>query len=212
MSGTGDLMGEIESFKSQSIGADKLGELGKAVQDLKLLNGEADPDQIDRIIKSLEKNVNGLSLATLESVLKWFQVKAETLARNVIPNYLNDLQLSELKLASGEKITVKNEIKASITDANKKLLIQQMAKIEADYRGITLDEAIDNIKSFFKEKLLTEFNPELENEFIQKGLDFEHKIDIHYQTLNKYVRDNIEQGLPIPESINVFQYQEAKIK
>lgn len=214
MSGSNEILGELDFSKAieASVDTDKMTILSEKVDQLKNLRGEENPDHVNRVFKNLVERIPDISLATLEGVAKLFKIKEEKLSREEIPSILNELNMAEIKLTTGEKITVKDEIKASVNEANRRKLMEEMAKIEAEFRGIEFEDALYNVKGLFKEKLISDFDAELESELIQKGIGFDHKIDIHYQTLNKYVRDNLDQGLPIPESLSVFTYQETKIK
>ena len=147
-------------------------------------------------------------LQELETKLKEKQKELEDVSRISIPNILNKLMLSELKLSTGEKIIVEEKIKASIAKKNTLLAYKNMILTEGGNK-----QAEEKVNSLFKtETVLENSTDETLQILINEGISYDLKRSIHHQTLSKYCRGLLESGKPIPEGIAVFQYQETKIK
>jgi hypothetical protein len=153
--------------------------------------------------KNLEQDIE-----RLEENLKAKKQTLEDISRVQIPSILNQVGLSELRLSSGEKLIVKDKLKASIPDKNYIMAYRSMIKEEGGD-----EQAEQKVDSLFKSKVILE-NPsdDVLSLLIEKEIAYEMKREIHYQTLNKYCREKLEQGKTIPEGISAFQYQETEIK
>lgn len=144
----------------------------------------------------------------LEESLKTKKKLLEVISRQVIPAIFNESGISELKLSSGAVVSVKDKLKSSITATNNFVAYENM--IEAEGGG---EDAVNKISSLFKQKLVIEDYPEdLLQDLLDRGVPYEDKKEIHWQTLNKYCRERLESGKHIPEGISCFQYQETSIK
>ena len=126
----------------------------------------------------------------------------------LIPEILNEVGLSELKLSTGEKIIVKDQLKSSIADKNYLQAYQNM--IAAEGGDADAKEKVDGL---FKSKAIIE-NPDdqILNNLIEKQVPYDLKREIHWQTLQKYCKNKLDRGEKIPEGISVFTYSETVIK
>lgn len=151
---------------------------------------------------SLEKEIE-------ERELKLSELKKnlERLSREDIPQIMNNLGLSQIKLSTGETLTIADKIKANIAKKNLEIAFANMVNGEKD---LIAQKAIAGL---FKSEISIEGeDPKILELLVQNNIPYNTSKDIHYQTLNKYCREQIENGKPIPEGISVFQYQETKIK
>jgi len=155
----------------------------------KILELVALQKKIQEDIQILEKALNDANRDLIE------------VSRNQIPAIMQGFNLSELKLSSGEKITVEDKLKASITKDNLEVAYTEMSK--------------DGSEILFKKGIKIENAPN-EEEILQILLDnnipYNMEKSIHPQTLNKFCRERMEKGLLIPNGISVYTYQETKIK
>ena len=159
-------------------------------------------ESCDRLRK-LEKEVE-----EAEDVLKHKQRELENVSRDTIPSLLNSLGLSELRLSTGEKIEIKDKVKASI--ANKNYFEAYRNMVEAEGGD---EEAEKKVNGLFKSTaVLEDPSDEVLDFLLDKEIAYESKKSIHAQTLAKYCRGKLERGEFIPEGISVFSYQETKIK
>lgn len=171
-----------------------------------------------------EQNLNGDSLQKLselvneyesleiqifqmENDLKKLKDSLQEISRSSIPSLLNEVGISDIKLINGKKVIVQEKLHASFKKDLIESVLNEMISLEQD------PESMRAVQEMFKQKLIIS---NFDDEMVQKILDLEIPYDIdksiHYQTLNKYCRNRIESGLPVPESINVYQYQETTIK
>lgn len=139
-----------------------------------------------------------------EQELKSLNEMYTEVSRVSIPTLLNEAGLSEVRLSSGEKVEIKDQLKASVADKNYLQAYRNMVEAEGD------KEKIDSL--FKEEAIISQVNDEILDALIEKGIEYEVKRSIHPQTLKKYCQERLDNGLSIPEGISVFQYQETKIK
>ena len=140
--------------------------------------------------------------------LQILQKELEVISRQAIPTLLNGVNLSELRMESGEKVIIQEKVKASITKKNLYEAFAEMVTAEGGDK-----EAEEKINTLFKTKVvLPETDDALLQHFIEIGQPYDVQKTIHPQTLNKYCKERLHEGKEIPEHISVFQYQETKIK
>lgn len=169
---------------TESVGEDKLFILSELCKKYKYLE-----DQIEHTLKDLSV----------------FEEALLAVSRTQIPALMNELGFSELRLSSGEKVEIKDQLKVSV--ANKNYFQAYKGMLEAE-RGNN-----DKIDVLFKtETVINEVTNDVLNLLLENGVEYEIKKSIHPQTLKKYCQERLDKGLSIPEGISVFQYQEAKIK
>jgi len=157
----------------------------------------------------LDKRKVSFEIEKVEDQLKSLKTQEEHLARELIPSLLNRYGLSEIRLSSGEKVIVKDNLKASIADKNYSLAYHNMIDAEGDDK----DQAENKVKSLFKvQTVIEDPSPEVLNLLMENSVVYDMKHSIHPQTLKKYCKDRLENGKTIPEGISVYQYQEADIK
>lgn len=143
-----------------------------------------------------------------EEQLKRTKEELRAVSQGLIPALLNEVGISEVRLSSGEKVIVEDKLKASIPDKNFVLAFRNMVLAEGGD-----DIAEEKVSGLFSSKLLIdEISDRVMDILMDHDVEFEMKRDIHWQTLAKYCRQRLEQGLDIPEGISVYQYQETKIK
>jgi hypothetical protein len=193
--------------EKQEMSEDKLEKLSKLVMQQKQMEGPIDEDAVNRITGGLGL----LSIQTIEEILKFQKKKLEILKRELIPSILNECGFNEIRLKTGEKVIVEDKVKASISKAKMEQVIKNMIQLEMD-KGMDLPTATDTVLSMFKDTCVVETTDELIRYLLAEDIIFDHKKEIHHQTLSKYCRNVLEQGLQIPEGISVFQYQETKLK
>ena len=170
---------------------------------------ELPPDRLEQLQNLVNKYKDlEIEIARIEEELKKKQEDFERVARVSIPSILNEVGLSELKLSTGEKVEIKDKLKASVADKNYYSAFNNMVASEGGD-----EDALNRIKSLFKIKAVVEASDETVLEtLIENDIPYEVKREIPWQTLNKYCREKLASGQEIPEGITVFQFQETKIK
>lgn len=155
------------------------------------------------LYEELEKSIENLELQ-----VKNKKAELEQVSRTHIPNILNAVGLSEVKLANGKKVIIEDKIHANIADKNYLLAYKSM--IQAEGGDENAERMIDEL--FKSQAIIENAEDELLEYFIENEIPYNMKRTIHWQTLNKYCKGKLEQGKEIPEGISAFQYQETKIK
>lgn len=174
-------------------------------------------DKLDKLSSLAQKQRNlEERKSILAEELKELEKNIEQVSRFEIPEILNEVGLSEIKLKTGEKIIVKDELKANINKDNKNQAFLDMIQSEVN-ENMSEDLAKAIVSDMFKTTLFIKVNTESEkenvaNQLIGLGIPFTFDRDIHWQTLRKWCKGRRDAGEKIPESITVFEYQETKIK
>jgi TolA-binding protein len=150
--------------------------------------------------RELEVEIEQLSLQMEEKNEKLTKIR-----REFIPDLMTELGIDEFKLSDGSKISVKDVVTASPKEENKPLMHAWLE--EHGYDGI------------IKTKVATEFGKgeiddarKAHQALIDAGYHATLNRNVHYQTLQAFVRERLEDGEAIPTDIfGVFEYKEAKI-
>lgn len=155
--------------------------------------------------------------AILEKETKELEFQIQNISRKDIPGILNELNLTSIELKTGEKIIVKDQLKASIVSGNKEKAFLDMIQAEIDSVDMSKELATMLVAEMFSTNLTINVNTEEEkeeiaNKLIGLGVPFNYDRNIHWQTLRKWCKERRDAGELIPESINVFEYQETVLK
>lgn len=179
-------------------------------------------DSLDRL-KSMSDNYFLLSedIAAIEAQLKARKEQFRELTEKEIPEFLAQKGLSEIKLVSGEKIKVSDDLSVSISEEHKNDFFNFLKKRnEEDI--IKMQVSFDRMASEKLQKLIAFLNSE--------HYDYDAKRDVHAQTRKKYFKEllgfhvdeddrirGIQNGrylriTDIEDFANVFQLKKTKIK
>lgn len=210
----------LQAHKS-NITSDKMVKLTELAKKQTLLEDKSNESIVEHLLEIAD---NTVSIASLEVVLQAKKKELEKLSREEIPAIMNELELSEIKLKTGKKIIVKDEVKPSVSKAVIYKVQEQMIKLEmdriiGDEQASTQErlteiheQAQRNISALFKENIVMEYNHKNVQTLLKNECVFDQDMSIHHQTLKKYCKERIEAGQKLPADIKIFQYQETKIK
>ena len=143
-----------------------------------------------------------------EEELKTWKESLEEVSRISIPAIMNSSGLSDVRLATGQKIEVRDKLKASVTESNYSLAYRNMTNAEGGDANAT--KIVDSL--FKSQVVIEDTSDEILELLLENEIPYETKRSIHWQTLHKYCREKLDKGEPIPEGISTFQYQETTIK
>lgn len=131
------------------------------------------------------------SVEQAEASLKEAKERARILREETIPSAMQELGLEELKLDTGQKLSVKQDVYASIPSAQKDAAFQWLedngfgglikVEVAADFRKGEADQAAELFK-------------ELQQRGLQVGLDQ----SVHAQTLKAFLREQLAAGTNVP--------------
>ena len=111
-----------------------------------------------------------------------------------LPSALEVLGLTMLKLVDGSTVTVKEDVYAAITEANREAAFEWLESTDND--GIIKNE----VKCPFGKGQDTEAKA-LVDLLTAQGYSFTNARTVHPQTLRAFVRKQLEDALPIPTDI-----------
>ena len=167
----------------------------------------ADFPTIERLVglaaeaKDLEQQLLADQAALAEK-----QDKLEKILRERIPDIMEELGLEDFKMVDGSKITVKDDIKCSISEERKPAAFGWLR--ENDFDGI-IKTAV--AVSFGKGEAAEA--ERARDALIKAGFtDAEVSDSVHHSTLKSFVKERLEAGDKIPlETFGVFEFRIAKI-
>lgn len=180
-------------------------------KDLSFLEEQATPasalDEIMNYVRALE--TTDAEILTAEQQLDALKIKRDNLARTVLPMYLDQNGLEELKLSNGKKLSLKEDVYARLpADPFEK---EDMLKWLEDHGG----------GAKITDKLIVE-EPEdvLIDSLSEAGIAFSRDRTVNTQSLQAYFREmlGLKKGSvamiameDIPKKFGVYVKREAKL-
>lgn len=143
-------------------------------------------------------------VAAIESDLKVAQEALRYLEEVAVPEALGTLGMAEVKLSTGEKITVVREYHASIpkaTEGEAYAWLRETGNDSLLKRSVTVNfgRGEDSTAAATAYALR------------EQGLPVEEKMSVHPSTLKAFVRERMDSGEPLPASIAVHTINRAKV-
>lgn len=144
-------------------------------------------------------------VAQLEAQLK---VKKETLQKTRIehlPEAMKEVGLRKFTLESGEEIDVSPDLNVWIKNADQPSVFDWM---RANGHGSIIKNEFKIPLGKGEEQRAQELQALLE----QSDFDYSNKAAIHPGTLKAWTREQLREGNELPDTINVFEFEAAKVK
>lgn len=129
------------------------------------------------------------SVEGIEDELKQAKERVRMLAEESIPSAMQEIGLTEFKLDTGEKVTVKADVYASIPAARK---TEAFEWLDAHGFGSLIKTGVS--VQFGRGEM--DNASELYDDLMLKGMTPELKQDVNAQTLKAWLREQLEEGLP----------------
>ena len=146
-------------------------------------------EQITQLAKTLLEADKKISL--VEEELRKVKAHGRQLREETIPSAMQELGLASIKLSTGQTLTIKQDVYASIPEDNK---TQAFGWLEEHGDG-------DLIKSIVKINFgrgeLVEAG-KLVDQLENRGMEPQFDERIHPQTLKAWLRDKISRGISVP--------------
>ena len=169
---------------------------------LDYLDHDYDPSRDDKMIQAtIDLLGPDVPVAVLEQVKKHYKEKALNIEAKVIPDLLMESGLSEAKTQDGLSIKLKTEYSVKTADPDAMALwVESNGGTSLYKRSLKFLKGEDISYIISVAKL--------------HGLSFEEAVEIHPQTLKKFVKDFIEESgaFPPEEAGVVTMYTHAVIK
>lgn len=168
-----------------------------------LLQGEKDVNlsELQSLIDLLL--TKEFELAKLEDKAKDVNQEIQKLKTSLIPEKMG--HLTEIKLASGKKVTVQAVVRASILKATKD---SALTWLEDNGHGSLIKTEVSVPLSREERALVPTAMEALQN----AGFTPVASADVHPQTLSAWVREQLEAGAEIPSYFSVYQGKTVTVK
>lgn len=145
-------------------------------------------------------------VANLEQLLKDEQEHLRRLEEVELPSFMEEVGLSSFSLPTGEKITIKNIVKASIPKAKKEEACQWLT--DNGYGDLIKSELV---LVFGKEEL--QKAQELSEQLKSMGLKPVLERGVHHTTLSAFVKEQLECGISMPaDLLGIYTGKKALLK
>lgn len=144
----------------------------------------------------------------LSQKLKDEEAKLRELLEIKIPETLESVGLKELKLTSGKKISIVDELAFNISEKNKPSCMKWL-------RDNNFDSIIKNVVSAQFAKGEDSKALQVYRELLTKGFNATHKEDVHWQTMKAFLKEqcrNNTLSTSDKELFGVYEFKLAKIK
>lgn len=132
--------------------------------------------------------------AELEDKLRDVKEQIRHATEEVIPNYMRELGISELKLKNGAKVKVEDKVFASIPKDVKTDALRWLD--DNGFSSLIRHEIKCNFRRGEDERA-----KRLAEILHEAGYEFKDVEDVHYQTLKAFVKEQLEQGNMLPEDL-----------
>lgn len=133
----------------------------------------------------------------IEEQLKEKKKEYNNVRQVVIPDFLKQFGISEIKLSDGRKVMIKEDVSVSIKDQKSFFAFLRKRHDDIIIKSVLEMENPSN---------------KIMNKLMKSGYIFSFEEKIHGQTLKAYFRTFLEVGETPPDSVNVFTYSITKIK
>lgn len=149
-------------------------------------------DQMAALARALVDADGSVEQAELN--LKEAKERARILREETIPSAMQELGLEELKLDTGQKLSVKQDVYASIPSAQKDAAFQWLE--DNGFGGLIKVEVAADFRKGEAENAMALFK-ELQERGLQVGFDQ----SVHAQTLKAFLREQLAAGTNVPLDI-----------
>ncbi|HET8689560.1 MAG TPA: hypothetical protein VFM18_23365 [Methanosarcina sp.] len=161
-------------------------------------------DEMSALANALIEADEGVDLA--DKSLKAAKEKARVLREETIPSAMQELGLESLKLSTGQTLSVKQEVYASIPAGNKEEAYEWLN--QHGFGGL-IKVSVDAQFSRGEAEVAAVLFQELQT----RGLNVSLGQDVHAQTLKAFLKERIAEGDDIPlELFGARPVWSAKVK
>lgn len=183
----------------------------KSVDDLMEQDAATKPEASNEQLTELSVMIENMRdkekvLAELEERVKSVKAEVDDFSKNRIPDFFDMIGMDEMKLATGEKISIKRGFAAHISKANQDVAYAWLRK--NNHAGIIKNSLTVDIKKGDEDEVKN-----LQQVLIERGLTFSRKESVHGQTLKAFVTEQMTAGTDLPQTeFGIHPLRETKIK
>ena len=143
-------------------------------------------------------------VATTQETLNELKATERRISEEDLPQLMAEVGLSEIALTTGEKVTITEQVNASITEAHNEAAIKWLT--EHGFGGIVKTRLIVDFDHTERDDALATLHKQ------EKKHITELKETVHSATLKSFVREQLEAGNKLPMDLfSVHPYSKAKI-
>jgi hypothetical protein len=161
-------------------------------------------------IKTLVRFVQGLEqeIAQEEASLKEKKARLDFFKLDAIPEYILSLGLSEVKLDSGERITVKTNYFGNISEERREAAHKWLREHQS---GSLIKQGVDLMFTDSTEHQLDQAL--LINFLKENSIEYKKSETVHPQSLKSFIREQMEAGNNFPyELFGVYVAKELRVE
>lgn len=169
------------------------------------------PESSDSLLRRLnelaeEMAKRQLRVAELEDDLRDAKKSLAEIQEKELPNLMEEHKMVSFTTTSGRTITIKQDVKASITESNRAAAIQW-------FRETGNDRLIQNKFEAVFQRGEDQHAEELAEFLRQRKRAFKQKEGVHHSTLSAFVKERLRAGEEVPlDILNVYLRKVAKIQ
>lgn len=207
------MKGDTMSEDSKILSAEEFMAIDDSIDVDEAYQEKTDPEQtqikikeVGELCEAAEKQQDKVN--ELSQQLKNEEAKLKELLEVKIPETLEAAGMKELKLTSGKKITIIDELAFNIPEAKRPACMDWLRKNN-------YDSIIKNIVSAQFAKGEDKAAIEWYRKLLAAGLNASHKEDVHWQTMKAFLKEqsrNNTMSTADKELFGVYEYKIAKIK
>lgn len=169
-------------------------------------------DQLGRVAELAQLQMEREdAVAELEEQLKQAKARLAEVQDHSLPDLMEELGLTNFKTKNGLKIEVKESIKASAGKSDPERFWNVCNWLREHGHGNIIKREISLAFGAGEEDRANEFVDLISPVASTLGKDVQDDANIHAATLSKFVGEQLEAGVDIPEYFNVFRQRVAKI-
>ena len=168
---------------------------------------EADKSDLESLSRACKDFIKWSGIVqTKEAELKDIKDKVRKMSEEIIPEAMQQLNLQQLKLDNGVKISIVDNVYAHISEEKKPKAYDWfrgngLGSIIKSEVGVQFDKTQDSDAVALKERLISE------------GLPVTHKESIHPSTLKSTIKELVQKGIDVPDdTFNIFIGKKTKIQ
>lgn len=164
-------------------------------------------DNLGRLSELIREMINAQQCVNqLEDELKKAKELLAGYVERMIPEAMQQLGMSELKLANGSKLSVKKEYYARISD---KKMSEAYNWLAAHGHGSIVKDTVAVTLPAGQSDLVNNVERTLES----MGLAVDRRMAVHPSTLKAFVKEQIESGTDIPRDVfGVYETWKTTVK
>ena len=162
-------------------------------------------EQLKTISKLAERQLAAeKQVEILDAELTAAKQNLQVIRENLLPDAMRGCNLEMFKTSSGAMIEIKENIYASITEANRP---KALSWLRNHNHGAIIKQVL-SVPFTGADK---DTEKELKNILKEKDIEYETKMGVHARTLTAWVKEQLRQDNEVPDSISYYEQRISKV-